>query len=114
MSTTDQPMGTVLHDGERWGLRYERLLRHPPDKVWAGLTESEHLEHWMPCDIVGERREGAAIELPFWPAQVERYAIENRSCTGRSWCATPTRLSSGRGTPTCFGGIWKRLLKGLS
>ena len=48
MSTTDQPMGTVLHDGERWGLRYERLLRHPPDKVWAGLTESEHLKHWMP------------------------------------------------------------------
>jgi uncharacterized protein YndB with AHSA1/START domain len=76
-------MGTVLHRDERWGLRYERLLRDPPEKVWAGLTESEHLRHWMPCDIVGERKEGADIELPFWPAQVERYAIEESVLYGK-------------------------------
>jgi uncharacterized protein YndB with AHSA1/START domain len=76
MATTDHPMGTVLNDDGRWGVRYERTLRHPPEKVWRALTESEHLRHWMPTDIVGERRAGAPIELPFWPAQVERYTIE--------------------------------------
>ena len=113
MSTRDQPMGTVLHDSERWGLRYERLLRHPPEKVWAGLTESEHLKHWMPCDIVGERKEGADIELPFWPAQVERYAIEEPVLYGKILVWDPYEVSSGPGIPTCFGGSWKRLLKGL-
>jgi uncharacterized protein YndB with AHSA1/START domain len=75
-TTPDQPLGDVLRDGDRRGLRYERRLGHPPEKVWRALTESEHLQHWMPADIVGERRAGASIELPFWPAQVERYEIE--------------------------------------
>jgi uncharacterized protein YndB with AHSA1/START domain len=69
-------MGTAVHAEGHWTLRFERRLRHPPEKVWRALTESEHLQHWMPADIVGERRAGAPIELPFWPAQVERYRIE--------------------------------------
>ena len=92
MSTREQPMGTVLRDGQRWGLRYERLLRHPPEKVWAGLTKSEHLRHWMPCDIVGDRKEGADIELPFWPAQIERYAIEEPVLYGKILVWDPYRV----------------------
>lgn len=69
--TTDARLGTVLRDGDTVGLRYERLLRHPPEKVWAALTESEHLRHWFPADIVGERRAGAEVRLPFWPESVE-------------------------------------------
>jgi uncharacterized protein YndB with AHSA1/START domain len=76
-------MGEVMRDRDKWVLRYERVLRHAPEKVWAALTESEHLRHWMPCDIVGERREGADLELPFWPAQVERYAIEDPVLYGK-------------------------------
>ena len=30
----------------------------------------------MPCDIVGERRAGARIELPFWPDHVEKYGLD--------------------------------------
>jgi uncharacterized protein YndB with AHSA1/START domain len=75
MSIEDQPLGEVLRDEDKWVLRYKRVLRHAPDKVWAALTESDHLRHWMPCDIVGERREGAE-GAAVWPAQVERYAIE--------------------------------------
>ena len=37
MSINDQPMGTVLKEDGRWGLRYERFLNHPPEKVWAGF-----------------------------------------------------------------------------
>ena len=83
MSINDQTMGTVLKEDGRWGLRYERFLNHPPEKVWAALTESDHLSHWMPCDIVGERKEGADIELPFWPAQIERYSIEEPVLYGK-------------------------------
>ena len=35
------------------------------------MTEREDLRYWMPCDIVGERRVGAEIDLRFWPAHVE-------------------------------------------
>ncbi len=35
------------------------------------------LRHWMPCDIVGERRAGAKLELPFWPENVEGYHLED-------------------------------------
>lgn len=83
MSIEDQPLGIVLNEEGRWGLRYERILRHSPEKVWAALTESDHLRHWMPCDIVGERREGADLELPFWPAQVERYGIQEPVLYGK-------------------------------
>ena len=58
-SPTRDPLGEVRRDGDRWSLRYVRLLRHSPEKVWAAITRSEHLAHWLPCDILGERRAGA-------------------------------------------------------
>jgi uncharacterized protein YndB with AHSA1/START domain len=74
---TDAPLGTVRRDGGQWVLRYERRLAHPVEKVWRAITESEHLRHWLPCDLVGERHQGATLVLPFWPAHVERYGIED-------------------------------------
>jgi uncharacterized protein YndB with AHSA1/START domain len=73
---TDHDLGTARREGDGYVVTYERQLRHPREKVWRAITESEHLAHWMPCDIVGERKEGAEIELPFWPAHVERYGLE--------------------------------------
>ena len=72
MTDHNERLGTLLPDG---GLQYVRRLAHAPEKVWRALTEGEHLVHWFPADIVGERRPGAKLELPFWPAQVERYSI---------------------------------------
>ena len=69
--TKTNDLGTVLRDGDRIGLRYARDLMHPPEKVWRALTESEHMAAWMACDMVGERRTGAPIELRLWPAIVE-------------------------------------------
>ena len=57
-TSRDEPLATVLDDDGRVALRFRRRLPHPPEKVWRALTESEHLQHWMPCDLVGERRAG--------------------------------------------------------
>jgi uncharacterized protein YndB with AHSA1/START domain len=83
MTADHTTMATVLQDGDRIGLRYHRRLAHSPGKVWRALTESEHLRHWLPCDIVGERRSGADIELPFWPDHMTTYRIDEPVLAGR-------------------------------
>jgi uncharacterized protein YndB with AHSA1/START domain len=94
MKTDDRSMGEVLRDGDRVGLRFVRRLAHPPAKVWRALTESEDLRHWLPVDIVGERRAGARIELPFWPEVVpeaERHGMAE-AMTGEIRVWEPERL----------------------
>lgn len=76
-------LGEVLRDGDTVGLRFERLLSHSPERVWRALTASDQLQHWLPVDIVGERREGADIQLPFWPDVVDKYQIADATLPGR-------------------------------
>ncbi|WP_306368428.1 SRPBCC domain-containing protein [Nocardiopsis sp. CC223A] len=64
--STDEPTAAVRRTDDGWELRFRRRFAHDRWQVWRAITESEHLAHWLPCDIVGERRAGAAIELPFW------------------------------------------------
>jgi uncharacterized protein YndB with AHSA1/START domain len=92
MRVDDPTMATVLRDGDRIGLRYQRQLAHPPEKVWRALTESRHLRHWMPVDIHGPRETGADIELPFWPDHVKAYEIDEPVLTGRIMAWDPPRL----------------------
>ncbi len=75
-------LGTIRRRPNGLSVRYVRRFRHPPERVWQALTESDHLRHWMPCDIVGERRAGATIELPFWPDHVSKYDIETPTLRG--------------------------------
>jgi uncharacterized protein YndB with AHSA1/START domain len=35
-------------DGDRWTLVFVRDLPHPPEKVWAALTEPDQLPQWSP------------------------------------------------------------------
>ena len=35
-------------EGDRWTLVFVRSLRHPPDRVWAALTEPDQLSEWAP------------------------------------------------------------------
>lgn len=35
-------------DDDRWTLTFVRELRHPPEKVWAALTEPAQLNEWAP------------------------------------------------------------------
>ncbi|GAA2598768.1 SRPBCC family protein [Winogradskya consettensis] len=40
----------VEADGARWALVFIRELGHPPQKVWAALTEPGRLSQWAPFD----------------------------------------------------------------
>jgi uncharacterized protein YndB with AHSA1/START domain len=50
--TTYQPSPltdvAAVADGDSWTLVFVRDLRHPPEKVWAALTEPAHLAEWAP------------------------------------------------------------------
>jgi uncharacterized protein YndB with AHSA1/START domain len=59
---------TLLTDGARPALRFERHVPDPPDVVWRALTEREQLRSWFPCDAIvsgGRWEVGAAITFPF-------------------------------------------------
>jgi uncharacterized protein YndB with AHSA1/START domain len=94
---TDRPLATVRREGTLVVLRYERDLRHPTEKVWRAITETEHLRRWFPTDIVGERRAGAEVDFPFWPGHVEKYEIEEPVAHGEIVAWEP---------PTAFEWIW--------
>jgi uncharacterized protein YndB with AHSA1/START domain len=70
-------------------LRFERLLNHPPAEVWSTLTASEHREHWIPCGVLGELREGTTVQPPFWPVVVKPFERGEPVFTGvtRVWQA---------------------------
>ncbi|GAA1821696.1 SRPBCC family protein [Planosporangium flavigriseum] len=38
-------------DEDRWTLVFVRDLRHPPEKVWAALTEPAQLREWAPYTV---------------------------------------------------------------
>ena len=63
MTDTTGELGTLDRDGERFVLTFRRRLAHPPERVWRALTEPEHLEHWFPTTIDGERAAGARAAL---------------------------------------------------
>jgi uncharacterized protein YndB with AHSA1/START domain len=88
------PLGEIIRDGDRVGLRFERRLGHRPERVWRALTESDQLQHWLPTDIVGERAAGATLELPFWPAVAEKYDIDEPTMSGSILTWDPPRTFS--------------------
>jgi uncharacterized protein YndB with AHSA1/START domain len=57
--------GKLGKQGQRHTLRFERTLRHSPEKVWLALTEDGELSHWFPARIVGERAKGAKLRFVF-------------------------------------------------
>jgi uncharacterized protein YndB with AHSA1/START domain len=69
--------GTVerLDDG-RWRLRFTRRLEHPPARVWAAVTEPEHLLAWFPTTIECERAAGAPLRFAFPKGQAEPFGGE--------------------------------------
>ncbi|MCO1580706.1 SRPBCC domain-containing protein [Crossiella sp. SN42] len=53
------------NDNARPVLRFERRLRHPPEKVWRAVTDPAHLKHWFPAELQTEQRIGAPITFVF-------------------------------------------------
>jgi uncharacterized protein YndB with AHSA1/START domain len=42
-------------------LRFERTLRHPPERVWRSITESDELAEWHPTPFEFERMVGGTV-----------------------------------------------------
>jgi uncharacterized protein YndB with AHSA1/START domain len=90
----------------RWRLRFTRTLDYPPETVWRAITEPEHLAHWFPTTIEGERASGARLRFAFPGAQAppmdgEMLAYEPPSLMEMRWGPDVVRLElepSGRGT----------------
>lgn len=63
MSTGEQyPDGTATHRDGRTLLRFERRLRHPPERVWRALTDPAELSAWL-AEAVLEPAVGGKFEL---------------------------------------------------
>ena len=57
--------GKLIEIGaDRVGVRFERLLAHPPERVWRAITEPEELAAWFPDTIEGEFAPGAEVKFP--------------------------------------------------
>ncbi|OXM61806.1 MULTISPECIES: SRPBCC family protein [Amycolatopsis] len=46
-------------------LRFERRLRHRPEKVWRAITDPAELAHWFPARVETQARIGAPIRFVF-------------------------------------------------
>lgn len=85
-----------LDDG-RWQLRFTRALAHPLEKVWRAITEPEHLAHWFPTTIEGDRVAGAQLTFSFPGGQApsfdgEMIAYEPQSAMEIRWGTDIVRL----------------------
>jgi uncharacterized protein YndB with AHSA1/START domain len=90
--------GTLEQTDEgRWRLRFTRKLEHPPEKVWRAITEPEHLAHWFPTTIEGDRAAGAPLRFSFPGGQAppmdgEMLAFEPPSLMELRWGPDIVRL----------------------
>lgn len=46
-------------------LRFERVLKHPPGKVWRAVSDPAEMGHWFPASVETELRPGAPIRFTF-------------------------------------------------
>jgi uncharacterized protein YndB with AHSA1/START domain len=61
----DDPRGTlgVGEDGQ-WQIRFQRRLRHSPERVWAALTDPTDQAAWAP-GVTIDATEGGAVVFDF-------------------------------------------------
>ena len=46
-------------------LRFERRLRHAPEKVWRAVSDPAEMAHWFPAAVEAELRPGAPMRFTF-------------------------------------------------
>lgn len=98
MTNTSDRFGTLerLADG-RSRLRFRRVLPHAQATVWRAVTEPEHLAHWFPSTIDGERAAGATLRFAFpgdvaEPIEGEMLAYEPPSVIELRWGTDIVRI----------------------
>ncbi len=99
--------GTLEQDEEgRPRLRFTRELAHPLEKVWRAVTEPEHLAHWFPTTIDGERTAGSPLHFvlpgnPMAPFDGEMLAFEPPTVMELLWGEDVIRIElQGKGDGT--------------
>jgi uncharacterized protein YndB with AHSA1/START domain len=66
--------GEVTFEGDFARLHYQRTLRHPPERVWAALTDPAELSQWfMAVTASIEPRAGGQMETLAGPAQIRAH-----------------------------------------
>ncbi|MEW5847508.1 MAG: SRPBCC family protein [Myxococcota bacterium] len=63
-------VGKVEIQGEHASLIFQRRLKHPPEAVWAALTEAAQLEAWYAHSAKLDGRAGGAVELVVGPPKM--------------------------------------------
>lgn len=72
----------------------ERVMQHPPEKVWRALTQGALLEEWLMANdfqpVVGRRFNFRAAPMPHWDGVVdcEVLAVEPHERLSYSWNAS--------------------------
>ena len=56
-------LGKVTFEGDRATLRFERILKHPPEVVWAAITDPEQLSEWYLTKARIDGRPGGSIDF---------------------------------------------------
>jgi uncharacterized protein YndB with AHSA1/START domain len=55
--------GSFYQSGDTYGVRFERILDHPVQRVWAALTQPDRLAAWLaPTTIKGKAGGSIAVE----------------------------------------------------
>jgi uncharacterized protein YndB with AHSA1/START domain len=61
--------GQISGAGDARAVRFERRLSHPPEEVWAALTEPRRIAEWLTKATCEPRQDGEVV-LDFGPGNV--------------------------------------------
>lgn len=72
----DSRRGTVFTTGDgRVAIRFERLLRYPPEQVWHAITDPVRLSAWFPAVVDLDRPAGSELFFGVTAEQERRYGM---------------------------------------
>lgn len=73
-------LAAVQKVNDRYIARFDRLLHHPLQEVWAALTQNEKLEKWMPNLKIAGLRSGGMIQFNMNDGTGASFAIKITDC----------------------------------
>jgi len=65
------PLGELHTIDGKPVLRFERTLKHSPEKVWRAVTDPTEMAHWFPANVHTELRAGAPMQFSFGGDRVD-------------------------------------------
>lgn len=71
--------GTIVLDGQKASIEFERRLDYPIEAVWEAVTDPEQLAVWLGHTVI-DPREGGIITIESGP---EHVPVDLRRTTGR-------------------------------